>query len=161
VLPILQDHCQLCHRPGEIAPFSLLTYRDALPRARAIAASSAAKKMPPWFADARYGKLANDPSLTAAQIQTLADWANAGAPAGDPREAPPARPWTEGWNIPLPDAVLKMPQPVAIPARGDVDYTYVIVPTNFAEDRWVRMSEIRPSSREHVHHAVVYIRPPD
>ena len=67
----------------------------------------------------------------------------------------------KGWNIPEPDKVVQMPQPVSLPATGDVEYTYEIVPTGFTEDKWVQMSEIRPSSREHVHHAVVYIRPPN
>ena len=161
ILPILQDHCQLCHRQGEMAPFPLVTYRDARARADAIRDAVQAKKMPPWFADPRYGQFANDASLSEVQIRTLAAWAGSGAPAGDPREAPPERHWTPGWNIPAPDALVKMPVPVTIPARGDVEYTYEIVPTGFAEDRWVQSSEIRPSSRDHVHHAVLYIRPPD
>ncbi len=161
VLPILQSHCQRCHRPGEIAPMPLVTYRETRPWAARIKDAVTRKKMPPWFADPRYGHFANDPSLSAEEIATLGAWAEAGAPAGNPREAPPPPHWTEGWNIPPPDLVIKMPKPVAIPAHGDVEYTYEIVPTRFAEDRWVQMSEIRPSSRAHVHHAVVYIRPPD
>jgi hypothetical protein len=155
VLPILQDHCQQCHRQGQIAP--VLTPE----KSKAIAQMVRSKKMPPWFADPKYGHFSNDPSLTAEQIQTIEDWVNAGAPAGDLRDAPRPKQWTEGWNIPRPDRVIQMPKPVAIPARGDVEYTYEIVPTGFTEDKWVRMSEIRPSSRQHVHHAVVYIRPQD
>jgi hypothetical protein len=119
------------------------------------------KMMPPWFADPRYGHFLNDPSLTERDIATIADWAKAHAPAGDPRDAPPPRTWTEGWNIPPPDLLLKMPQPVHIPAHGDVEYTYEIVSTNFSQDRWVQMSEFRPGTPAHVHHAVVYIRPPN
>src|SRR5437879_2918468 len=81
------------------------------------------------FADPAYGPFANDPSLTPRQIATPAAWADAGAPAGDPRDAPPSRQWAEGWVIPQPDATVRMPQPVAIPAHGDVEYTYEIVPT--------------------------------
>src|SRR5438552_13271068 len=117
--------------------------------------------MPPWFADPPTGRFSNDPSLTQQQIETLSAWADAHAPSGDPRDAPPPRHWTEGWNIPQPDLVLEMPQPVSLPAQGDVEYTYEIVPTGFAEDKWVQMSEIRPLRRRNVHHAVVYIRPPD
>jgi hypothetical protein len=160
VLPILQKHCQQCHRSGEIAPMPLVTYDDARPWARLIARNTSLKRMPPWFADPCCGHFANDPSLTQAEIQTLAAWAETRA-AGDPRDAPPAAQWTDGWNIAAPDVVLTMPKPVPIPADGDVEYTYEIVPTNFAEDRWVQMSEIRPSSRQFVHHAVVYIRPPN
>ena len=161
VLPILQDHCQSCHRPGQIAPMPLVTYDQARSKAKAIASMVRSKKMPPWFADPKYGHFANDISLSPQQIDTINDWASNGAPAGDRRDAPPARQWAEGWNIAQPDRVIQMPKAVSIPARGDVEYTYMIVPTGFMEDKWVRMSEIRPSSRQHVHHAVVYIRPPD
>jgi hypothetical protein len=139
----------------------LLTYPQARANAKAIARVVESRKMPPWFADSKYGHFANDPSLSASQIEMLRQWAASGAPAGDPREAPPPKQWVEGWNIPKPDRVIQMPKAAPIPARGDIDYTYEIVPTGFTEDKWVRMSEIRPSSRSHVHHAVVYIRPPD
>ncbi len=161
VLPILQQHCQSCHRPGEIAPMPFVTYEQSRQFAGAIAISASDKKMPPWFADPSVGKFSNDPSLTPQEIQILTSWANSGAPAGNPSDAPPSPRWVEGWNIPQPDLVVKMPKPVAIPARGDVEYTYEIVPTGFAQDRWVQMSEVRPESRAHVHHAVVYIRSPD
>ena len=117
--------------------------------------------MPPWFADPRYGHFANDPSLSAEQIASIVAWANSGAPAGDARDEPAPRTWSEGWNIPQPNLVVKMPKPVQIPANGEVEYTYEIAPTHFAEDKWVQMVEVRPSSAAHVHHAVVYIRPPD
>jgi hypothetical protein len=117
--------------------------------------------MPPWFADAHFGHFSNDPSLNENEIATIAAWADAGAPAGDVRDAPAPRKWTEGWNIARPDAIVEMPKAVKIPARGEVEYTYEIAPTHFAEDRWVQMAEVRPSSAAHVHHAVVYIRPPD
>jgi hypothetical protein len=161
VLPILQDHCQACHRAGQIGPMPLVTYADARKWSAEIARKTSAKEMPPWFADPKIGHFSNDPSLTAAQIATLAEWSRAGSPAGNPDEAPPPRQWAAGFTIPQPDLVVTMPKPVAIPARGDVAYTYEVVHTNFAEDRWVRMSEIRPGSRAHVHHAVVYIRPPE
>src|SRR5216683_2427394 len=161
VVPILQNHCQSCHRPGEIAPMPFVTYEQTQPRAKQIAAAVQMKMMPPWFADPRYGRFANDPSLTAQEVATISAWAEAGAPAGDPHNAPPPRKWTEGWNIAQPDQVVKMPKPVQIPARGEVEYTYEIVPTHFEVYRWVQMSELRPGSPAHVHHAVVYIRPPD
>ncbi len=140
---------------------AFMTYGETRPWARAIQEAVLLKKMPPWFADPRYGRFANDPSLKPQEIATLSSWVEARAPAGDPHTAPRPRRWAGGWNIPQPDLVVEMPRPVGIPARGDVEYTYEIVPTGFAEDRWVQMSEIRPSSRQHVHHAVVYIRPPD
>jgi len=161
VLPILQDHCQSCHRSGEVAPMPLETYEQTRPWALALAHEVEMKIMPPWFADQRYGHFSNDTSLTERQIATIVEWASHEAPAGNPHDAPPPRRWAEGWNIPPPDVVVKMPKPVKIPAQGEVEYTYEIVPTRFAEDRWVQMSEFRPGSPAHVHHAVVYIRPPD
>jgi hypothetical protein len=160
VAPILQDHCQSCHRAGEIAPTSLVTYEEARAQAGAMAAAVRGRAMPPWFADRSIGHFANDPSLSEQQIATLVAWAGAGAPAGNAKDAPPARAWASGWNISQPDLVVTMPKAVALPADGDVDYTYEIVPSGFAKDTWVRMSEVRPSSRENVHHAVVYVRPP-
>lgn len=161
VLPILEQHCQLCHRAGEIAPFSLVTYQETKPWAAEILQAIQDHKMPPWFADPCCGHFSNDPSVTPQQLATIADWVKAGAPAGNQKDAPPAPQWTSGWNIAPPDLILKMPRPVKIPASGDVEYTYEIVPTNFKEGKWVRMAELRPSARNHVHHAVVYIRPPD
>ncbi len=160
VLPILQQHCQVCHRRGEIAPMPFMTYQETKPWATAIGKAVRSKAMPPWFADPCCGHFSNDLSLTAGEIDLISRWAAGGAPAGDPRKAPPPVNWAEGWAIPQPDVIVKMPKPVAIPARGDVEYTYEIVPTNFTQDEWVQMSEVRPSSREHVHHAVAYIRAP-
>jgi hypothetical protein len=161
VLPILQNKCQSCHRSSEAAPMPLVTYEQTRPWAAKIAAAVEMKMMPPWFADPRYGRFANDPSLSNEQIAAIVGWARAGTPAGDDRDAPAPRKWSEGWNILQPDVIVKMPKRVEIPARGEVEYTYEIVPTHFAEDKWVRMVEVRPSSAAHVHHAVVYIRPPD
>jgi hypothetical protein len=161
VLPILQDHCQACHREGEIAPMPFVTYEQSKKWALPIAEAARSKKMPPWFADPRFGRFSDDPSLTPQQVETLSAWADSNAPPGDPNDAPPVRQWTAGWNIATPDEVLRMPTPVAIPAHGDIEYTYEIVPTGFREDKWIQMSEVRPSSRAHVHHAVVYIRPPN
>src|SRR5580704_14928741 len=134
ILPILQQHCQRCHRPGEIAPMPLVTYDQVKSWTRLMNQDVHSRRMPPWFADPCCGHFANEP--------------------------PPPH-WAERWNIAEPDQVLPMPKPVAIPASGDVEYTYEIVPTNFTQDKWVQMSEIRPSNRQYVHHAVVYIRPPD
>ena len=164
VVPILQQHCQECHRPGEIAPMPLVTYADTRPWAKSIREQVLARKMPPWFADKPadpgYGRFANDRSLSQKEIDTLTAWASAGAPAGDPKTAPPPREWPQGWNIGTPDAVFEMPHAFAIPAKGAVDYQYLILPTHFTEDRWVQKVEVRTSSRTAVHHAVVYIREP-
>jgi hypothetical protein len=161
VLPILREHCEVCHRAGGIAPMSFEEYAGGRQFAEAIRVATQNRSMPPWFATAGIGRFRNDPSLTKEQIATLAAWAAAKAPAGDRNDAPPRHDWAEGWNIPQPDLVVKMSEPVRLPASGDIDYTYEIVPTHFAEDRWVQMSQVLPSSAANVHHAVVYVRPPD
>ncbi len=138
-----------------------VTYRQTHDWAAAIKQAVQSRQMPPWFADPHYGKFSNDPSLSLQQIATIVSWVDAGALEGSAKDAPAPPQWANGWNIPEPDKVVQMPVPVKLPAKGDVEYTYEIVPTGFAEDKWVQISEIRPSSREHVHHAVVYIRPPD
>lgn len=137
------------------------SYEQTRPYAGAIRRAVTEKSMPPWFADPDVGHFANDPSLNAAEIATLAAWAEANAPAGEEKDAPPPRVWAEGWSIPQPELVLKMPKSVPLPATGTIEYTYEIVPTHFAEDRWVEMAEVLPGLPANVHHAVVYIRPPD
>jgi len=137
------------------------TYEQTKSWAQAIAHSVAMKRMPPWFADSRYGHFSNDSSLAPDQIATIVAWADGGATPGDSKQAPTPKKWIAGWNIPSPDLEVKMPRPVPIPDEGEIEYTYEIVPTHFTEDRWVQMSEFRPGSPAHVHHAVVYIRPPN
>jgi len=159
VSPILQHRCQECHRPDELAPMPLVTYQDTRPWAKAIREAVRTRKMPPWFADPCCGRFSNDRSLSQAEIDTLAQWVDQGAPAGDPRDAPPPRQWTDGWNIPKPDAVFAIP-PFDVPAKRAVEYQYFIIPTHFKEDKWVQAVEIKPGARRAVHHVVVYIREP-
>jgi len=161
VLPILQQHCQNCHRTGSIAPMPFETYEQTKLFATAIRRATQEKSMPPWFADPNVGHFSNDPSLSPAEIATLAAWAEVKAPEGETKDAPSPRTWAESWSIPKPDLVFNMPQPVPIPASGDIEYIYEIVPTSFKEGRWVQMAEVSPALRSNVHHAVVYIRPPD
>src|SRR5437870_5663670 len=109
VLPILQNNCQSCHRPGQVAPMSLLTFKDVRPWAKAIKAATVARKMPPWNADPRYGHYTNDRSLKQSAIDTLTKWVDAGAPEGDPNDAPPLKQWpSEGWEV-QPDIILDGP----------------------------------------------------
>ena len=137
------------------------TYEQTRRFAPAIRAATQNHTMPPWFAEKDVGKFSNDISLTDKEIAMLAAWADAHAPAGKAADAPPPRQWSDRWTIPTPDLEVKMPQPVAIPADNEIDYTYEIVPTHFTEARWVQSSEILPGLPENVHHAVVYVRPPD
>ena len=160
VLPILQKSCQECHRPGEIAPIHFLSYADTRPWAKAIREAVLTRAMPPWFADPKYGHFANNRSLSKREMDTILHWVDAGAIEGNPKNAPPARAWPAGWNIGTPDAVFEMPKAFPIPATGDIEYQYVVLPTGFKEDKWVQQVEVRPSDAATVHHAVVYIREP-
>ncbi len=159
-LPILQSRCQECHRPGEIGTMPLETYEQTRPWAKAIKAAVVTKKMPPWFADPHYGKFVNDRSLSQNEMDTLVAWVDAGAPKGEPKDAPAPRQWMDGWSIPKPDLVLEMPVDIHVPAKGELDYQYVLVPVPFKEDVWVQMVEVRPTNRSVVHHAVLFVRDP-
>ena len=159
VLPVLQKNCQGCHRPGEVAPMSFLTYQEARPWAKAIKAAVVTKKMPPWLADPKYGHFSNDRHLSDAEIATLVNWADGGAPEGDAKDKPAPLQFTEGWNI-KPDMVISMPQPFHVPAKGILEYQYVIIPTHFDKDTWISAAEVRPGNRTVMHHVIIYVRPP-
>lgn len=160
VLPVLQKRCQECHRPGEVVPMSLLTYKDARPQAKAIRAAVLTKKMPPWFADSAHGRFANDRSLTESEKKILVSWADTGAQEGDPKDAPKPLEFTDGWTIGKPDVVVEMPNEFHVPAKGTVDYCWIVVPTGFTEDKWVEKIEVRPGNRSVVHHIVLMARQP-
>jgi hypothetical protein len=159
VLPILQKNCQGCHRPGEVAPMSLLTYSDARPWAKAIKVAVVSQKMPPWFADPRYGHFANDRRLSQGDINTLVSWVDNGAAEGDAKDKPAPLNFQDGWNI-KPDMVIEMPKPFNLPATGTIDYQYVLVKGGFAEDVWVTQAEMRPGNPKVLHHGKVWVRPP-
>lgn len=151
VLPILQKNCQSCHRPGQVAPMSLLSYSDARPWAKAIKAAVASRKMPPWFADARYGHFDNDRSLKQTEIDTLVKWADSGAPAGDPKDAPPPVQWPAGgWGI-QPEIVMDLPAH-DVPAKGVLEWELIAFPAPFKGDTWVTSMEILPGDASVVHH---------
>jgi hypothetical protein len=156
VAPILFKNCAGCHRPGEIAPMSLLTYDEARPWARAIAKVVANRTMPPWHADAPPGTFHNERILSDADRRTLLAWADGGAPKGDPKDLPPAPSFHEGWSIGQPDVVLEMLEDFKIPSSGTVQYEHFYIPTNFAETKWVKALEVRPGNRAVVHHVLVY-----
>ena len=158
VAPILYKNCTTCHRPGEIAPMSLMTYEEARPWAKSIRDEVSEGHMPPWHADAPKGTFHNERVLTAEEKDILAKWANGGAPKGDPNDMPPVPTYTEGWVLGKPDAVFEMEQPYKLPADGTIEYEYFYIPTNFTEAKWVKSIEIRPGNREVVHHVLVYYR---
>jgi hypothetical protein len=161
VAPILYKNCTACHRPGEIGPMSLLTYRDARPWAKSIATRVSAATMPPWHADPSTGEFLNDRRLTSAEKETLLAWVASGAPEGDPKDLPTVPQYADGWMIGQPDAVLSMREDYPIPASGTIAYQYFEVPTDFTEDKFVQAFEVRPGNRAVVHHVIVYSRPPE
>jgi hypothetical protein len=154
VLPILQKNCQSCHRPGQMAPMSLVTYRDARPWARSMKAKVESRQMPPWFADPSHGTFANDRSLSQKDIDTIAKWADGGAVEGDPKDAPPAVEWpADGWQI-KPDVIVRGPE-FRVPARTKndvVEWITYLIPSGFTKDTWITSLEIKPSVLEVTHH---------
>ena len=160
VAPILYENCVTCHRPGEIAPMSLISYSDVRPWSRSIRNQVVAGTMPPWHADPDVGRFSNERRLTPAEKDTLVRWADGGAPEGDPVKLPPVPVFADGWQFGEPDVVLQMPEPFEVPAEGTVRYQYFSVPTNFAEDTWVEAIEVRAGERSVVHHILAYVRDP-
>jgi len=161
VLPVLQKNCQECHRAGEAAPMEFSTYQQVRPWAKAIKASVQSKKMPPWFADPSVGKFHNARVLATADIETLVKWADNGAPAGNPKDAPKPVAWVEGWSIGKPDQIVAMPKPFDVVADGTVEYTYIVLPLNLKQDTWVQAAEVRPGNRAVVHHVIAFLREPE
>ena len=160
IAPIFFKHCADCHRPGEAAPMSLLSYKDARPWAKSIREKVANRTMPPWHADPQHGAFSNDRRLTPKELETIVAWVDGGTKEGNPSELPPAPKFVEGWGIGKPDVVLSMQEEFTVEATGPDEYQYFEVPTNFAEDRYVRAIEVRPGNRKVVHHVVIFIQPP-
>jgi len=159
VAPIFYKNCTGCHRPGEIAPMSLLTYNEARPWAKSIREKVANREMPPWHADPKHGEWRNDRRISQEAINTILAWVNNGAKEGDPKDLPPAPEYTAGWRIGKPDQIFSAPEQ-SVPAQGVVDYQYLTVPTNFKEDRWVTSAEIRSGASAVVHHVIVFVQEP-
>jgi peroxiredoxin len=160
VARILRDRCVACHRAGEIAPFSLASYKQAAGWASMIDEVVQAGRMPPWHASPEYGSFSNEARLSAEEKQTIAAWVAAGAPEGDPRDLPEPAHYVEGWRIPAPDLVIALPRAVPIPAEGTMPYQNFIVDPKLGRDVWVRASQVRPGNPSVVHHLVVFVLPP-
>ncbi len=156
VAPIFFDNCAQCHRPGEIAPMSLLSYEDARPWAKSIKTAVATGEMPPWKLNPAHGDFANDISLTESEIATIVAWVDAGAPAGNPGATPPVPSFPEGWRMGEPDHIIDVPE-ITIPAEGPDQFVNIDVPINLPEDRWVRAVEVQPGNRQGLHHVVIFV----
>jgi hypothetical protein len=160
VAPILYKNCVGCHRPGEVAPFSLLSYKEARPWVKSIREKVTTRIMPPWHADAASGPFRNDRRLSEKEVATIAAWVDGGAKEGDPKDLPAQPEFYAGWNIGKPDAVFSIPVEYDVPADGVVEYQYFTVPTNFKQDMWLQAAEIKFGERSVVHHAIVFVHDP-
>ncbi len=157
IAPILYKNCSTCHHPGEVAPFSLLTYEDAAKRAKQIAVITQERVMPPWKATPGYGDFKNERRLTDQQLATLAAWAANGAPEGDPSLKPTPPKFTVGWQIGDPDQVVAMSQPYSVPAEGPDVFRCFVIPLNATEEEYASQVEFRPGNRHIVHHAILFL----
>lgn len=160
VAPILFRNCAGCHRPGDIAPMSLLTYEQARPWAKSIREKVVTGDMPPWHADQPHGVFSNDRRLSEQDKDTLIRWADAGAPKGDLKDLPASPKFPEGWDIGTPDVVVSMPKEFEVQESGTIAYQFFEAPTNFTEDKWIQAIEVRPGARSVVHHVLVFCREP-
>jgi mono/diheme cytochrome c family protein len=157
IAPILYQNCAGCHHPGQVAPFPLLTYNDASKRAALIATVTANHYMPPWKAEAGYGHFQDERGLSEAQIATIAAWARAGAPEGDPSDRPTAPVFRSGWQAGKPDAIVTMAKPFAVAADGQDTFQCFVIPLKFDSDRYIRTVEFRPGNPRVVHHALLFL----
>jgi Flp pilus assembly protein TadD len=157
IAPLIFHQCSPCHRPGEAAPFSLLSYSDVRKHASQIVTVTGRRYMPPWLPEAGYGDFAGERRLTAEQIRLIADWVKDGCAEGKPADLLPAPHFTEGWQMGPPDLVVQMPKPYRLRASGDDVFRNFVVPLNLKETRYVRAVELRPGNKRVVHHANIWI----
>lgn len=158
---MFQKRCQACHRPGEIGPFSLLTYEDTVGWQEMIREVVTNRRMPPWHANPEYAEFSNDSRLSDEEIALVEQWVQDGAPEGDSEQLPPPREWVEGWPFGEPDEVIDMAdKPHPVPAEAQAEYKYFFVDPGWKEGRWVTATWCRPGNTAVVHHINVYFRPP-
>ena len=154
IAPIVYEKCVTCHRPGEAAPFSLVSYEDVAKRGALIAKVTASRYMPPWHATHGYGEFADERRLTDEQIAAIGEWVKQGMPRGDGAKMPRVPEFSDGWHLGKPDLILEMPAGYSVPAAGPDQFRNFVLPTKLTEDKWVRAVEFRPSARKVVHHAI-------
>ena len=161
VAPIIFNQCAGCHRPGQAAPFSLLTYEDAVKHARLIATVTKSRYMPPWKAEPASYTYRDARRLSDAQIATLETWVKQGTPQGDMAKMPPVPKFPEGWQLGTPDLIVEMSEAIQIPASGPDIYRNVVIPLHLSDEKWVQAIEIRPSARRVVHHVLYFADQPE
>src|SRR5262249_30148723 len=156
VLPILQRNCQECHRPGEVGPFSLMTYRQAVNWATDIKEYTQSRRMPPWKISEGLA-FHNERRLSDHGIAVLAAWADNGTPEGNPKDAPPPVKFAEGWRLGQPDLVLTLSDDFQVGPSGNDVFRCFVLPTNLTEDKFVEAMEVRPGNPRVVHHALLFV----
>jgi peroxiredoxin/mono/diheme cytochrome c family protein len=160
VARILNKSCIACHRAGQIGPFPLTNFEDAAGWADMIVEVTESGRMPPWHADPKYGRFANDARMSDADRRTLAQWAAAGAPEGNRRDLPKEPKFTVHWTIPAPDQVVQMPEAVEVPTTGVIELQTIVVDPRWSEDHWISAIEVRPSAPSVVHHILIFVISP-
>ena len=161
VAPIFNKHCADCHRPNDMAPMSLLTYKDARAWARSIKEKVVTRQMPPWHADPHYGQFSNDRTLAQQDIDTIVAWVDQGAKEGNAKDLPAQPSFPTDWKIGKPDVVLSMQEDYTLEASGSDEYINFTMPTSFKENVWVQAAEIHPGNKKVVHHVIAFIQTPE
>ncbi len=156
IMRIFQENCQICHRLGDVAPFSTATYRDVLPYARSIKKETQARRMPPWKPVPGHGEFVGERRLNQEQIDLIAQWVDSGAPEGDPRDLPEPIEFSPGWTLGTPDLVLEPDTAFTVDAQGNDIYRCFSMPSGLLESRYVSAVEVRPGNRSVVHHVILF-----
>jgi len=162
VAPIFFKNCAQCHKPNDIAPMSLMSYKESRPWARSIKEKVVTREMPPWSPDPKHGEFSNDARLSQKEIDTIAAWVDGGAKEGNPKDLPPVPEFASGgWEIGKPDVVLSMAQEHTVDLNAPDNYLNFYMPTNFTEDKWIQAAEIHPGNKKVVHHVIAFIITPE
>ena len=162
VAAIFYKNCAECHRPNDIAPMSLVSYKDVRPWARSIKEKVVTRDMPPWSPDPKYGTFSNDHRLSDKDVATIVAWVDGGAKEGDPKDLPPAPEFTSGgWALGKPDAIFGMKEAFTIEPKQPDTIQNFLIPTNFTEDKWSQSAEILPGNKKIVHHVIAFIQTPE
>jgi peroxiredoxin len=161
IAPLFQEHCEKCHREGQVAPFALTDYSEIVGWTETIREVIDEGRMPPWHASPDHGEFFNDARLPDEAKSLISQWIDNGAPEGDPADLPPKREYAEGWRIPTPDVVYSLPEAFEVPAKGTVPYKYFVLDPGFTEDQWIKAAEALPGNPAVVHHLILFYIPPD
>ena len=156
IAPLLYNNCVKCHRPGQVAPFSLLTFEDAVRHGRDMAAQTQSRYMPPWKPEPGWTKYRDERRLTVTEIATIKNWVDGGMPLGDPSKAPVLPVFNDSWQLGTPDLILEMPKPFDVPGDGPDLYRNFVIPSGVIEDKYVRAVEVKPLARSVVHHMLFF-----